>query len=296
MSTMLVAFLPLLVTLLVGPPSTLTAVAMDHLNLDTSGTSGTMRANHGEFAGQHLSKKPIPFFEKTAKLDELKLWHLLNEENIFSQWPSGLNGKYELKSSHINSDTQAEVRGPSIVLNEFENRINGSYPCPEPIDIAPCVCTSTINEDLALDCSLVESAEQLAEVFMQDFPVKEYFQLEIVRNDKIEVLSDIFNGVSFRNIYFFNVTNLREITSDAFADSINYLEEIYIFSSALDENTFPFNSLEEFSYLVFLTIGDSQIKVLPAFNSSSIESINFSDGNVAELPAGKYMASDMAIS
>ena len=54
MAPMLVAFLPLLVALLVGLPSTVTAQTLDRQQLDKSGALGTNLASAGEFSGKHL--------------------------------------------------------------------------------------------------------------------------------------------------------------------------------------------------------------------------------------------------
>ena len=236
---MLIAWLPLLVALLVGLPSTVRAQTLDHQQLDISGALATNPSSPGDFDDKHLSKHP-------------------SRDTIL-------------------------YNNPKMP----ENALNSSFPCPEPTDIAPCVCTVTETYDLRLDCSAVESLEQLSDVFRHDFPVKHFNQFWIDNNSNIQYLADIFNGVSFTSIQMNNVLNLREISKFAFFDSKYTLEILYIYCSALDEKTFPFRTLNEFPKLSSLTIAAGNIYFWPVFVSSSMKRVSFYEEQVYTLPAGK---------
>ena len=278
---MLDACVPLLVALLVGLPSTATAQTLDHQQMDISGALGTNAASPGDFDGEHLSKHPMYSFEDDPKVDELSFINVLKPEN-----PTGFDNKDEIKIHKDSSDMQGLVRRSSNILQYLEKKTKSSFPCPEPTDIAPCVCSLTDN-DLVLDCSDVESSEQLAEVFKHDFPVKQFNVFQIIFNNNIQYLIDVFNGVSFEYIYLSQVTNLREVSKYALFDSRNTLKEIHVHYALLDENTFPFDTLDEFPKLTFVVMDGTNINIWPAFSSSSITGVQFLYGNISEIPASK---------
>ena len=80
--------------------------------------------------------------------------------------------------------------------------------------------------------------------------------------------------------------NLQKITQYAFFESKDTLETIFIYGSALDEDNFPFSTLNEFSELSTLIVDSSNIAFWPAVESSSIQTIGFVSNHVATLPAG----------
>ena len=274
---MFVACLPLLVAMLVGLPSTVTAKTRNRQQLDTSGV----------FGGKHLSKHQTHFVGDTPKLNESRI-PKFNHPEYFLSLNTGSFEKYELETQ-IDSGRQLTERDNSSFNSPkiLEKANNDSFPCPEPTDIAPCICYITGNSELVLDCSFVESEAELAGIFVKEFPVKQFNEFRIVHNDNIQHLVDIFNGISFAYIYLHSLTKLSEITKYAFFDSRDYLETIDIFSSALDENTFPFSTLNEFPKLTSLIISFSNIKFWPTFDSSSITKIDFHGDHVSVLPAGK---------
>merc|ERR1711957_961477 len=61
--------------------------------------------------------------------------------------------------------------------------------CPEPADIDPCVCTyHSIFNAMDIDCSAIESEEQLRHVFQSDFPSKKFRRFTIKANYNLKVL------------------------------------------------------------------------------------------------------------
>lgn len=284
---MLVAWLPLLVALLVGFPSTVTPQTLDHQQLDVSGAIGTNPARPGDFGGKHLSKHQTHSIENPIKPSVSMIPSFFHKENIISQNGGNFGSKYEVENHHHSSDRKEVVQKLSKMSKQTENIAKSSSPCPEPTDIAPCICSLANTNDLMLDCSDVESSDQLAAIFMQNFPFKQFKEFRIYDNNNIQYLSEIFNGLSFQEIYLRNVPNLARITDYAFIESRNTLESIYIHTSALDENTFPFGTLHGFTKLNSLYIYINNINIWPAFNSSTIESADISYGNISALPAGE---------
>lgn len=242
-------------TVLVGISFTAAAKTLDHKQF-----LETRLASHGDFGGdKHLSKGHA------------------HSGRIISQHPGRLNSKYDVLDLGQRS---SNIKKMSVQ----------DFPCPNATDIAPCLCSVTESNELDLDCSSVESYNQLTEVFRQDFPVKEFNEFRIENNDNIQYLADIFRGVSFRYIFLNIMQNLIQIENYAFFDSRNTLENIYISRTALDEKHFPFDTLDQFVTLSSLSVTRSNVTYWPAFNSTSIKSISFSSNYVSALPSGaKYV-------
>ena len=283
---MLVACLPLLVVLLVGLPFTFTAQTLDYQQLDISNALGTNPASPDDFGGEYLSKRPTRSIEKFRKIYKLRFLNNHNPEEVISRKPGSFDGKNDVKSPQV-SWIPDLVQSWLYVPELLENLDNNSTLCPEPIDIAPCVCTETAASDLVMDCSAAESLQQLDEVFQKDFPSKQFYEFRIYDNDNIQYLADIFNGVSFTYINLQHMTSLTEISNDTFFDSIEYLEYIYIYHTSLDENTFPFTTLDKFPKLRMLSIGGSYFETWPAVVSSSISEIYLYENRISTVFAGE---------
>ena len=278
---MLIAYLTLFVALLVGLPSIVTAQTLDHQQLDSSSALGTNPWSPGDFGDKLLAKHQT----HRKKHYELRRQNHYNVENITKKQHSFLT-KAELQSFLLNSGMAG--RGPGSPNNPKRfDETSGVFPCPDPTDIAPCVCTLTHTNELMMNCSAVESIDQLAAIFTQNFPIKEFKEFRIENNTNIYFLADIFNGVSFRYIHLFKVTNLALITNFAFADSRDFLESIYIDYSALDENNFPFSTMDEYTKLTYLRIGHNNFFHVPVFNSSSLQTFALPYGHIPVLLEGK---------
>ena len=159
--------------------------------------------------------------------------------------------------------------------------------CPEEFDVAPCICTFNDLTDITMDCSDVESDVQLAAIFANNFTVKEFYMFEIISNDNIQLLSNVFNGVSFRYFLLDDIPNLARITNDAFVDSRDTLETIDIRFTPLTEDTFPFSTLDQYPKLNYLYIDHSNIYLVPAIQSSSLQTLIIENGLTDVLPAGE---------
>ena len=162
-------------------------------------------------------------------------------------------------------------------------------PCPEAADIAPCVC-SLEDEGLYLDCSLVQSDDDLARVFQQKFPLKELWQFYIYNNDRIHYLTDILNGVTFREIFLHSVPNLTFVSDNVVVENKLVLESIYIHNSKLSEETFFVPLLEILKKLRYFYMGDSAFTNFPeALVSESLETFQFRHGTLSHLSPGESL-------
>ena len=284
---MLNACLPLLVALLVYLLSTVTAQTQNQQQLDISGSFRTNPASPGDIVDKNLSKHPTLSVEDTSKLEKSKILNLHDPKKVSTEKRDSFNCKDDEAFWRNSSMAVQDQRSPNIPQTSANTTL-GLLPCPVPTDIAPCVCTFTETNEPILDCSAVESIDQLAAVFRQEFPFKQFKELRIYHNEYIQFLSDIFNGVSFSSVDLRNMSNLVQITNGVLRDSRNYLQTISVETSALDENTFPFGTLHEYPRMTSLSIRKNNIQFLPAFISSTLKSLIVDYGHITVLPDGEW--------
>ena len=159
------------------------------------------------------------------------------------------------------------------------------FPCPDQSHISPCICSEEM-QGLRLDCTSVVSDDQLVEVFLQDFPAKNFWQFYMGNNTAILYLLDVFNGITFRDIHI-DTPNLWHVSDTAFFGSLETLESIFIGDSMLIEKEFPFTDIHRFQKLRSLSIVSSSLVTFPKIDSSSVQSINFGYGFISALPLGE---------
>ncbi|CAL4118984.1 unnamed protein product [Meganyctiphanes norvegica] len=139
-------------------------------------------------------------------------------------------------------------------------------PCPDSEDNAPCVCTYDIDSEdntMDLDCSAVESQEQVKQILKADFPFKNFGQFDLTYNyNNITVLeSGVFNGVSFEiiNIYY---TDLEVVELKALNSWYETATKLNLFNNKI--TSFPFDELSQFSKLRYFSISGNSLGMVPA--------------------------------
>ncbi|CAL4094802.1 unnamed protein product [Meganyctiphanes norvegica] len=156
-------------------------------------------------------------------------------------------------NDHHQDRISRDVRNQSQVHVMQDDRHHTEYygyerPCPDAEDIAPCVCTY-YNESntMALDCSAVESEEQLKQIFKADFPLKNFREFYFQGNNNLKVLeAGIFNGISFEIINIGN-NDLEVIESQALDSCYEVVTDIFLKANRI--TFFPFDELSHFSKL-----------------------------------------------
>ena len=169
---------------------------------------------------------------------------------------------------------------------------SSAFPCPEAADISPCICVAsaartTVEVNLELDCSAVTSEQELADVFKQSFPVTEFNKFSINWNWNITKLEDIFNNVTFQEIYLDTLPNLVVIT-DYFLENIKHVvKRIEIRGTKLTEETFPILLLERYTELTYLYLDNNKFRKIPQIESQYLTSVGFPHNPVDHLLAGE---------
>ncbi|XP_050731153.1 oplophorus-luciferin 2-monooxygenase non-catalytic subunit-like [Eriocheir sinensis] len=146
------------------------------------------------------------------------------------------------------------------------------FPCPNALDISPCVCTQ-VDLKLNLDCSRVSDDAQLAEVFQANFPFNNFSMLTIFANPeepRINILDlglDIFQDVTFANIYISH-TNLEYIYPTAFDKSAPRLETLIVTDSFLV--LFPFDLVDYAPHLTDLRVFKNSLIHMSEMSSDTL--------------------------
>ncbi|CAL4061982.1 unnamed protein product [Meganyctiphanes norvegica] len=176
------------------------------------------------------------------------------------QFSGQVNGHANLISSNVYNQSKEQLMQDSHNPQYYGTE----QPCPDAEDIAPCVCTYDSERNVVdLDCSKVESEDQLKQIFEADFPLRKIETFTINSNNNIKILeSGVFNGVSFVNILI-SYSVLEVIELNAFdscyevATGISLLHNYNLVS-------FPFDSVSHFSKLISFVMKFGYLSMIPA--------------------------------
>ena len=161
-----------------------------------------------------------------------------------------------------------------------------AFPCPEAPDIAPCVCVE-VGADLYLDCTDVESDEQLEQIFQADFPVKFFYEFQVHRSDSLVNLNFTTNGVSFEHFYFaVGPFAIETVTEDLFTDSALVVETIGFEYSRITDGNFPFDSLSNYPSLYFLDLYGGELTTVPRIVSFSLTGLVLGRNRITAVEPG----------
>ncbi|XP_037793527.1 oplophorus-luciferin 2-monooxygenase non-catalytic subunit-like [Penaeus monodon] len=157
-----------------------------------------------------------------------------------------------------------------------------SLPCPDPQDISPCVCTVDEQHNMKLDCSQVESEDQLAQVFSSYIPFTHFHSLYISGNQHLKILRNGALGpASFEWIHITEGV-LEEVQDEALSQS--YPTASHINFQANNVSRFPFYELPLFTSLVHLQMQTNSLESFPVLNSDTLQEIVLNENLFGEIP------------
>ncbi|CAL4060958.1 unnamed protein product, partial [Meganyctiphanes norvegica] len=166
--------------------------------------------------------------------------------------------------------------------------------CPDPDDIFPCVCSQhhepDHNSTIDLDCSLIEDVDQLAKVFMADFPKKTFREFTVYNNSAINVLpSGIFHDVTFTSIGIM-WGSLEMVEFGSFAGFEGFLEEMIFYQNNLQSiESFPFSELISFVMLNKLDLHGNHFKAMPEMENPALTYLDLRYNPIGWIPASSFM-------
>ncbi|ROT68494.1 Oplophorus-luciferin 2-monooxygenase non-catalytic subunit [Penaeus vannamei] len=155
-------------------------------------------------------------------------------------------------------------------------------PCPDPHDISPCVCTADEQHNMDIDCSQVESEDQLARVFSSTIPFPHFHALYIDGNQRLKVLRRGDLGPASFELIHITGGVLEEVQEEALSQSYPTLSHIYIQENNVSR--FPFAELPLFTSLVFLQMHTNSLESFPGLDSDTLQQVVLSDNPFGEIP------------
>ncbi|TOF89014.1 hypothetical protein CGJ15_24720 [Vibrio parahaemolyticus] len=158
------------------------------------------------------------------------------------------------------------------------------WPCPDANDFYPCLCIyDELDHTLSIDCSLVETNEELAQAFENvvfPFTYLKEFKLEQDANPNVSLDTvglNTFQDLTFERIII-SGTKIEIIFEEDFYGSHETLTYLNLQNNKIKH--FPFISVQLYPSLQTLILDDNQIPSLPEIQSDSLEilSINGNGG------------------
>lgn len=134
-----------------------------------------------------------------------------------------------------------------------------------------------------MDCSHVESEEQLARVFSATIPFPTFRRLVISQNTHLKSLQrGVLGEASFREIYVIGSV-LQEVQEGALNNSHATLTDIRIYANNL--SVFPFRELPLFASLLRLDLNHNNLSSFPLLHSDVLSYIDLGYNHIGELPS-----------
>lgn len=152
------------------------------------------------------------------------------------------------------------------------------WPCPRESDVFPCKCAATLTYEINIDCSNVESSEQLAKVFQTPFAFPDLNRLTIQPVDPYESLIDlpagVFGDVSFNEVDITN-TFIRTVEEETLVNSHNTLVRLNMRKNNI--SWFPFETLKLYVKLQHLDLSYNKLSgVIPDIVTEALTFLDLS--------------------
>lgn len=155
-------------------------------------------------------------------------------------------------------------------------------PCPDETKILPCTCHTDTLGLMTLDCSLINTNEDLQRVFSFEFPFKKFYKLVIdhdpddENNRLTQIVADTFHDLTFQRVVI-RGTQLQEIEENVFDDSHSTLNYLDLRNNKL--TNIPFESLHLYTRLETLLLDNNNFPRLRNFGSTSLRTLSIGYNN-----------------
>lgn len=166
------------------------------------------------------------------------------------------------------------------------------YLCPDPEEFYPCICTVPGNIVTDLDCSGVESEDQLAEKMSYNFINPHFRYFNIDNNTYIKTLraGDLGHN-TFQTIYIRN-GDIEAVEAGALTAQVDSLA-VLDFRHDSYLSSFPFEDLTAFTGLRELAFPFCHFDSFPSLMSASLEYLDLSYNPLGELPTTAFSATPL---
>lgn len=156
-------------------------------------------------------------------------------------------------------------------------------PCPDPQYIYPCTCSITAPWKPDLDCSQVQSEEELRGVFNRSFEDPHFHFFTVQNTGGLRHLEGgTFGEATFKSFFFAN-GDLEVVEPNVFLDSRGFLQYLTLMQQNL--TTFPYEEISQYGILRTLRLTGNRISAFPTLKSSSLEGLDLSFNPISDIPA-----------
>ncbi|CAL4078884.1 unnamed protein product, partial [Meganyctiphanes norvegica] len=164
--------------------------------------------------------------------------------------------------------------------------------CPQPEDIAPCLCRLDLEPETLLpniECNGIEEDDLLGRVFQAYFPTKDFHMLHVHNSHGVQHLKNgVFGDVTFE-VIFFDTTRLESVERDVFNKSVSTMKElIFRFNNIRDD--FPFDILKDYVALEKFEVNSCEnyhnfcITNFPIIDAPQLKYLDISEQPIYNLP------------
>ncbi|XP_071542312.1 oplophorus-luciferin 2-monooxygenase non-catalytic subunit-like [Panulirus ornatus] len=157
------------------------------------------------------------------------------------------------------------------------------WTCPDPDAIFPCVCY-----DGDLDCSNVESEDQLAQIMGSSFPNPNFRSLTIDGNDNLRVLGAGDLGNTTYTWLDIATSALEEIEEGALSGSYATISKIFLRRNKL--TSFPWEDMSLMTHLSYLNLFGNNISGFSNLSSDTLKFLDLSHNPLVTVEATAFSA------
>ncbi|KAG7159221.1 Oplophorus-luciferin 2-monooxygenase non-catalytic subunit-like 8, partial [Homarus americanus] len=171
---------------------------------------------------------------------------------------------------------------------EYNDYTTLNRPCPDEDVIAPCRCIVIHGDDysMVIDCSDVESEDQLAKIMSSSFPFNTFNTFHISKNNNLKVLRRGSLGNATFQRFFITYSSLEVIETEALAGSYKTVTEMTFEHNEIEE--FPWGELSSFTNLKILSLYDNVILSFPPLISDTLERLYLSHNPFGSVPVSAF--------
>ncbi|XP_042859952.1 oplophorus-luciferin 2-monooxygenase non-catalytic subunit-like [Penaeus japonicus] len=155
-------------------------------------------------------------------------------------------------------------------------------PCPDPQDISPCICTVDAQHNMDIDCSQVQSEDQLARVFSSNIPFTHFRRLDILQNQHLQVLRKGALGPASFELITISDGVLEEVQEEALSQSYSTVTHLNL--QVNNVSYFPFHELPLFTSLVSLRMHRNSLRNFPSLSSATLQEVVLNENMFDYIP------------
>uniref|UniRef100_A0A6M2CIW2 Putative membrane glycoprotein lig-1 ixodes scapularis membrane glycoprotein lig-1 n=1 Tax=Rhipicephalus microplus TaxID=6941 RepID=A0A6M2CIW2_RHIMP len=158
--------------------------------------------------------------------------------------------------------------------------------CPDATHLSPCTC-----DDEGINCRRAQSTSQLRQAFESgDALSREHKELWIQKTPLTSFTAGVLGNFKFEKVHVEHNANLSFFTLDSLTTFKELLNVLSLYGNALQ--TFEFDKLLRFPYLVSLNLGRNRLRSIPAnaFRSIRLHKLGLRENPITSIGQRAFYA------